>query len=553
MPEKPTELQLKSELFSIADKARGYTEEQTEKALHAVRYALDNVDDLPMPVNGEIAKVCIKEQLPALDIGFVKDCYYQNEQGDSYIFDKLYHNRVVYDNTAKRWHIWNGVHWQADKNTIKFLFIVQVSNQYHLSAMSLNAEYAAKSAEIGRIKDGGGKISKDDIEKRDQLKLLSSSFMERCNKLRALNRTKRILELSEALMGVQGEVWDNNPMLLGVNNGTVDLTTGQLKDGNPSDYIKTASSTDFDPHAKCPRFEQFILEIFGGDIELARFIQRLIGYSIAGLATEHIFPIFWGEDGRNGKSTLVTVLKDILSPLMKPIHSDVIIDTGRNGGATPFLMELKGLRLGYVSETEKQAKLKEATIKLITGGDIIVGRGLYEKAQEWKPTHQIFLITNPKPVIDCLDGAIWERIILIPFIHRFVENPDPDNPFEHKRDTELIEKLQSEISGALNWSIAGCLEWQKHGLQIPESVKAVTETYHQEADNFPDFIEENCILQTGACTPVKDMRFSYESFSYDDPNKLTHRKFNKRMESLGFSRQSKNGKKVWINIELYST
>ena len=34
----------------------------------------------------------------------------------------------------------------------------------------------------------------------------------------------------------------------------------------------------------------------------------------------------------------------------------------------------------------------------------------------------------------------------------------------NKRDSNLREKLEAELSGILAWAVRGCLEWQKAGL-----------------------------------------------------------------------------------------
>ena len=551
MSEKPTdEFKFHSALLKLSNDVKGMTDER----LSRLAYALENVDNLPLPIVGEAPPVSIKEQLPLLPIDFIKDCYHRMELGDADMLQKLYNGRVVYDNSAKKWHTWNGVHWEADKNLIKYLYSAQVAEQYLMSAMALRKEYETNKLKFAKIHDADGKVDKDEIDRNDEKLVLFECFIKRSKSLRTLNRTKRALEFMHGVMGVQGEIWDNNPLLLGVKNGTVDLKTTEFKGGEPSDYIKTVANVDFDRHARCPRFEKFMLEIFGNDAEVARFMQRLIGYSITGLTTEHIFPILWGEDGRNGKSTLLLVIKDVLGNHIKSIHSDVVVDNGRRGGANPFLMELKGRRIVYASEPENQVKLKEATIKSITGGDIIVGRGLYEKPQEWQPTHTMFLITNPKPVMSVTDDALWERIILIPFIHRFVDNPQGE--FEHQRDTQLIEKLQEEKAGILNWLIAGCLEWQRAGLQVPETVKSATDKYHQEADNFPDFIEENCILGNNCFATVSEMWARYENYSYNENNKLKRKEFNERMNRMGIhskvDKVHQSAVRRWQNIGLLS-
>jgi putative DNA primase/helicase len=71
-------------------------------------------------------------------------------------------------------------------------------------------------------------------------------------------------------------------MLLGVANGIIDLRTGTLRDGKPKDKITLHSDIVYDPEAQCPRFTDFINEVFGGDRDLIEFVHRAIGYCLTG-------------------------------------------------------------------------------------------------------------------------------------------------------------------------------------------------------------------------------------------------------------------------------
>ena len=61
------------------------------------------------------------------------------------------------------------------------------------------------------------------------------------------------------------KMFDTDSMLLGCANGIVDLKTGQLKPGQPEEMISMSTGVNFDPHAKAPRWEQFLNEIFSED------------------------------------------------------------------------------------------------------------------------------------------------------------------------------------------------------------------------------------------------------------------------------------------------
>src|SRR5262249_27262292 len=141
---------------------------------------------------------------------------------------------------------------------------------------------------------------------------------------------------------------------------------------------------------------------------LIAFLQRLLGYGITGATTEHIFPILYGEEGRNGKDTLLSTLESVLGPLVGAVSNDVFIASDRlrsGGAATPHLCDLQGKRLVWGSETKQGDKLNIAQIKLLTGGGAISTRQLHGKQYTFTPTHKLLLMTNYKPHADARDKA----------------------------------------------------------------------------------------------------------------------------------------------------
>jgi putative DNA primase/helicase len=67
---------------------------------------------------------------------------------------------------------------------------------------------------------------------------------------------------------------------LGVDNGVVDLRTGKVRAEQREDRITKHSPVPFDPNATCPRFDQFISQVFGSDESLMRFMNKAMGYSL---------------------------------------------------------------------------------------------------------------------------------------------------------------------------------------------------------------------------------------------------------------------------------
>ena len=115
-------------------------------------------------------------------------------------------------------------------------------------------------------------------------------------------------------------------MVFGCKNGVIDLKTGDLRKGNPEDYIQKAAPTKWSGlTVRCPTWKSFLLDVFEGDRKIVDFIQRLLGYALIGKTTEHIFPILYGQ-GRNGKDTLLETIGQVLGPLAGPLQSEMLLE-----------------------------------------------------------------------------------------------------------------------------------------------------------------------------------------------------------------------------------
>ena len=455
----------------------------------------DGAGDSPPPVT-------VWESLPYMGLDAVLDFYKDEENGEGKLFSWLYRDRIVFDHSSNSWHLWDGNHYRIDRvGRITVLYCMHVARQYRAAALDVDALRSAYKHE-GRT------------DKAAEMLALNEALNRRAGQIQKRARTSSALDYAKELRPTDGDEWDNCAGLLPVANGVVDLASGQLRPGRPKDYIRTYS-----PHEwrgldePCPRFERFILEIMGGNERMAAFLQRLLGYAISGLVTEHKLPILWGETGRNGKDTLIEAVGHALGPLAGAVTKDVVIDPGGrrySGAATPHLMELRGRRLVWASEPQEGARLDAAQVKLITGGGRLKGRPLYGKEVEWQPTHTAILITNPRPHAPADDLALWERILLIPFTQRFIDDPKGDN--EHLADKQLRAALRAEASGILAWLVRGFLEWQRAGLMPPPEVTQATAGYRQAEDTLSQFINECYQVDAEASITAQAAYEDYKAF-----------------------------------------
>ena len=338
---------------------------------------------------------------------------------------------------------------------------------------------------------------------------------------RSLSRSARdnMLRLarSEHPLAVAGDGWDQNPWIIAVRGGTVDLQTGGLRDGKADDFITKVAPVAFNAGADCPRWRQFLAEIFSDNPELVPYMKRVAGYILTGITVEQCFFVLHGV-GANGKTTFIETLRHVLGhdfcwsmPFPSASWSDNISEYQR--------AELVGRRLVVTSELSKQKELNAELVKSLTGSDRINARRVRERPFTFTPTAKFVLAVNDPPVIEDTSVGMWRRVKLIPFLQSF------DTP-----DMTLGDALRAEAPGILTWAVEGCLEWQQDGLQHPECVTAATAEYRQESDPFHNFVTERCTTDGGGSVGATAL---FEAFSSWAPgNGMSQRAFRKRIRTL---------------------
>jgi len=427
-----------------------------------------------------------------------------NEDGDAWLFIALQKNRYCYDHSTGQWFKWSSHYWEEDIVGDVITGLDDVVDQY--------MDETKRQALIRQMANKSGK--QEDAKKAEELE---KKLLKRIYELQSVYRKKNVLYLAvqgSDSLGITGKEWDLNPWLLACKTGVIDLKTGEVRPGQPEDYIKTVVPTEWKGlDEQAPRWESFLSEIFEEKEDIVAYIHRLFGYSITGVTQDHVIAILWGQHGRNGKGTLLETLSFVLGPIVGPILSDMLLSDGRaksSAGPSPDVMALRGRRLAWAGETEEGRKLAVEKVKLYTGNDTLVGRPPHGKRMvEFRPTHKLFLLTNHRPQISPTEYALWKRLHLIPFNLSYVD--EPEKPFEKKRDPELPEKLQAEASGILASLVRGCLEWQRMGgLCPPDDVKNATVQYQKDEDILGDFTAECVQEKPDGEVRAKDFYITYK-------------------------------------------
>ena len=312
----------------------------------------------------------------------------------------------------------------------------------------------------------------------------NQTLIDRGNALKAWARarqnephfSKSILR-AEQLAAVPLRLFDTHKHLLNCRNGTVDLRTGVLRDHDRDDRITHRLDVDFDPDATCPRFDQFLAEIFPGDADMPGYLQRGCGYAATGETIEQCLVICIGI-GANGKSCLWSTVQHVLGPLVGVVPF-TSFDKRAAGQSSADLASLRGKRLALVMEGEASVTLSESTLKRATGGDAVSARHLYKSQMSFFPEFLIVMSSNHLPRIKGADESIWRRMRLVRFPRFFTDA---------ERDPRLFIDLRAEAPGVLRWIVEGAKRWYADGLLDPVAVKAATRNYRSTSDELGTFI-----------------------------------------------------------------
>lgn len=353
----------------------------------------------------------------------------------------------------------------------------------------------------------------------------------------------------DARVIVGAGLFDADPYLLNVDNGTVDIRTGKLRQHDRNDLITKLSPVRYDPEASAERWQSFIGRVLP-DEEVRAYVQKALGQALTGVADEQAFYLNQGV-GDNGKNTLFDTIITLMGDYADTMDIDVLMEKRNGGGASPELAKLRGKRFVVASEADEGQRLKPGLIKRLTGDKFITARDLYKSTMKFERQFKLFMHVNHKPEIGDTGYAMWKRVRLIPWTVRIPSG---------EKDRRLPYKLGQELSGILNWLLEGYRLYVDEGLEPPRAVQDATNAYRGDMDKLAQFIEDKCVTGDASLYVSKDSLYNVYDLWCDRSGVGTEKKrrFGERMIEKGYDPDQQgrvNGKKVrvWTGIGLVGT
>lgn len=301
---------------------------------------------------------------------------------------------------------------------------------------------------------------------------------------------------------------DTNPMLVGVVNGVIEVDTkdAKFRPGKPEDYLSMYTSLPYreDFHMECDavkRYLKYLNQVFPNK-DLMKYMRKDIASFLKGRNSEKLFRIFSGC-GNNSKSVYIKLLERAFGNYCVSIPVSVITVTrGSASSASPETARLKGTHIATCAEPDDNETIKAGKVKEMTGNDRFFTRALFSNGEEIEAMYKLILITNKVPSIPNAGVAIKNRVIIIPFLAKFMNKDYPEDEEEQYRQKTFkmdpdFDDYVPLLSQAMLWcAVQDYREYCQDGLKyFPQVILDETLSYWEENDPYDLFIKEKLVRE----------------------------------------------------------
>lgn len=252
-------------------------------------------------------------------------------------------------------------------------------------------------------------------------------------------------------------------------------------------YLTNCLDVDFDPEAKCPKWDKAIREIFeqtNEADEVSNYFEEMMGYV---MQPRKNIAAWWLLNGRgsNGKSLLADITASLCgkAALAKPIKE---LNVDKNNHA---LSDLPGKLMVYDDDMDTNVVLPDGILKKISERKLLQANPKGKAMFSFISTATPIMLTNRLPSVKDPSNGTRRRAHVIPFERVFGDDEIDINLGEH------IKK--EELPGVLNRALAGLVRLRERGrFMPPKSCKNATDNFLSRSNTFLSFIDE-CVKKTG--------------------------------------------------------
>ena len=360
--------------------------------------------------------------------------------------------------------------------------------------------------------------------KDDDLKSYITAYIQAVGQTTSTNLVSNILRSldSATLCALPGDIYEmpcwiesrgQAENLLPMKNGILDVEAAAqetqenlglrvpLLPLTPDLFTTFGLGYEFDPEAKCPKFEKYLQEVQPEEGD-RKSLQMLAGLSLVPDCRYNVAFFLYGPGG-TGKSVFLSILGSLVGSENCACVSLAML-TNRFGLA-PLTEKLLNLVPELpVSPENRNMQGMEGLFKSITSGDPIPVERKGKDVYAARAIARMVFATNVLPHFNDRSSGIWDRLRIIPFLREIRGTK--------KQNNNLAAELRGELPGILNWALRGLAELRRHTV-FPECPggKEMKEEHRRMCDHERDFLLENTAAEADFSTSVSS-DFLYQRY-----------------------------------------
>lgn len=408
--------------------------------------------------------------------------YPETDIGAGRLFADCFKDIARYVPERKCWYCYDGGVWKQDVGNLRAMeYLKELADALMGYALTIESEF-----------------------KRTE-------YIKFCSKWQKRHNRDVFLKDAQGVYPVSMREFDRDIYVFNCSNGTLHLDTMEFTEHKAEDRLTKISDVEYNPEAKCLRFDYFVGEICDGDYEKMDFLQKALGYGMSGDTRHECMFILYGATTRNGKGTLCESILGVLGDYGCTSRPETISANLNRHSSSPSedIARLAGKRFVNISEPSKGLTLDVAKLKAMTGNDTLNARFLNENSFDFKPQFKLYINTNYLPVVNDMTLFTSGRIINIPFERHFDED-------EQDKTLKAEFAKPENKSAILNWLIEGYKMQREEGLSMPYAVQKATDSYQNDSDKIRCFADDCLIPDEDSECKTADVYSRYQEWCRDN-------------------------------------
>ena len=283
-------------------------------------------------------------------------------------------------------------------------------------------------------------------------------------------RVKAITTLIETRALRSDIVFDRSPVWNFIN-GTLELDTGTFRDHNPNDYCSIQSNYPYNPDATYDSWSRFIDDVTAGDPRASELLQLIPGYVLfQNNSHERIFVL--SGSGGNGKSKYLEILRQLFysdsGTTVSHLQPRAMLDKFQ-------LIQFRESLVNIAGEIRSDLRDTEEKMKSVASGEPQSACYKSKDFVTFIPRTKLIFATNSQLSSGDTSDGLVRRLIMVDFKVSFVDNPDPNDPYQRAKDINVLDKLSVELHSG------GIFNWAYEGYKLLKNVGYFTETADQQS------------------------------------------------------------------------